>query len=380
MRIGVNARLLTKPFTGIGQYTRNLFRELAKIDSENEYILVVSDKIDPGIEMEFPKNVRIKVISEPKIGTAGMKKTWWEQMTVPEFFEKEKVDIAFFPYPSNPWTKDFYKKNIKTIVTVHDCIPWMHKSYRRGLLPKLYHSQTKKAVKLSDIVFTVSEVSKKEIIKTCDVENKKIHVFYNDASDAYKKPLFKKYVEDILGRFSLNGGKFFLYVGGFDERKNIEYLKEEYSLFAKKNNDAIPLVLVGGKMIDSNLYSSFDKMDNFSNIIRTGFLEEDALAALYRSCLAFVNVSMHEGFNIPILEAANCEAPLILSDIEVHREVAGNNALYVNAGKKGELAHAFEKMLLKKNQEGFSKDSKELAKKYSWNLSAQKVKDMLFSN
>lgn len=380
MRIGVNARLLTKPFTGIGQYTRNLFRELAKIDSENEYILVVPDRIDPGIEMEFPKNVKIKIISEPRLGTVGMKKTWWEQMIVPEFFVKEKVDIAFFPYPSNPWTKDFYKKNIKTIVTVHDCIPWIHKKYRRGLLSKLYHSQTKKAVKLTDIVFTVSEVSKKEIIKTCDVQNKKIHVFYNDASDSYKKPLFKEYVEEVLGRFSLNEGKFFLYVGGFDERKNIEYLKEEYSLFAKKNNDAISLVLVGGKMIDSNLYSSFDKMDNFSNIIRTGFLEEDALAALYRSCLAFVNVSMHEGFNIPILEAANCEAPLILSDIEVHREVAGNNALYVNASKKGELAHAFEKMLLKKNQEGFSKDSKELAKKYSWNLSAQKVKDMLFSN
>ncbi len=379
MKIGVNARLLTKPFTGIGQYTRNLFRELANIDSKNEYILVVPEKIDPGIENEFPKNVKIIIIPEMQFGTAGIKKTWWEQIKIPEFFEKEKVDIAFFTYPSNPWTKDFYKKNIKTIVTVHDCIPWMNKHYLRGILSKLYHRQTRNSVKKADMIFTVSEVSKKDIIKTCDIEKSKIHVAYNDASNSYKIPLFKGYIEEVLNRFSLNEQKFFLYVGGYDERKNVDYLKEEYEKFSEKKSYGIPLVLVGGKIINSNLYSSFDCQKNYSNIIRTGFLEEDVLAALYSSCLAFVNVSMHEGFNIPILEAANCGAPLILSDIPVHREVAKNFALYVDASKKGELKNAFEKMLLKKNQEGFSLDSVALSKQYSWNLSAQKVKDVLFS-
>ncbi len=61
MKIGVNARLLAKPFTGIGQYTRNLFKELAEIDSETQYILVVPEKIPQEIERKFPKNVTVKI-------------------------------------------------------------------------------------------------------------------------------------------------------------------------------------------------------------------------------------------------------------------------------------------------------------------------------
>ena len=372
MKIGVNAKFLIKPFTGIGQYTRNLFRELAKIDKENKYILVVPDKIDPAIAKEFPGNVEFKIIHERGIGTQGMKKTWWEQISVPEYFEKERVDMAFYPYPSNPWTKDWYKKSIKTILCIHDCIPWMRKSYAKGFLSKLYHGRSKKAVALADEIFTVSEASKKDIVHVCNVEGNKVHVVYNDAGEVYKHALGKEDVAEVLKRFSLSPGRFFLYVGGYDERKNVEFLKKEHAVFAKKREDVIPLVLVGGK-----LYGSFGK-SGAGNVVKTGFLEEEVLAALYRSCAAFVNVSKHEGFNIPILEAANCGAPLILSDIPVHKEVAGHAALYVDIDVAGKLADAFEKILLEKNQEGFREDSSLLARKYSWKSSAQKVKDVLF--
>jgi glycosyltransferase involved in cell wall biosynthesis len=378
MKIGVNAKFLTKPFTGIGQYTRNLFRELAKSDKGREYILVVPEKIDPAIAKEFPGNVEFKIIPERKIGTQGMKKTWWEQISLPEYFEKEGVDVAFYPYPSNPWTKDWYKKGIKTILCIHDCIPWMRKSYARGFLSKLYHGRSKKAVALADEIFTVSEASKKDIVHVCNVEANKVHVVYNDASEVYKHALGKEDVAEVLKRFSLSRGRFFLYVGGYDERKNVGFLKKEHAVFAKKREDVIPLVLAGGKIFDSKLYGSFDK-SGAGNIVKTGFLEEEVLAALYRSCAAFVNVSRHEGFNIPILEAANCGAPLILSDIPVHKEVAGDAALYVDIDVAGKLADAFEKILPEKNQEGFREDSLELARKYSWTFSAQKVKDVLFS-
>ncbi|MFH1533695.1 MAG: glycosyltransferase family 1 protein [Nitrospirota bacterium] len=381
MKIGVNARLLCEPFTGIGQYTLNMFRELAKIDPSNEYILVVPKKVDAS----FPSNVRVEVVKQRLLGTAGMKKTWWEQIALPEFFEKEGVDIAFYTYPSIPWTKDWYAKGIKTVVAIHDCIPWMRKSYRRGLMSKMYHYRNKKAVARASLVFTVSEVSKKDIVKVCGVEPERVHVVYNDASPFYKLLMPRVEIAEVLRRFSLKDDQFFLYVGGYDERKNVGYLKNEHDAYVKEGGE-LPLVLIGGKLHKGKLYRSYDGGDN---VVKTGFLDEKSLAALYRSCSAFVNVSDQEGFNIPILEAANSSAPLILSDIPVHREVAhpaigggsstGNAALFVNIGKKGALKDAFKKMSLEANQERFSADSAALARKYSWASSAQKVKDMLFS-
>ena len=139
MKIGVNARLLIKPFTGIGQYTKNMFKELAKIDTEDRYILVVPEKLPESLVRVFPQNVEIVVLPEKRLPGAGARKTWWEQVQLPEYFLKEKVDLAFYTYPSNPWSQDWYKKSIKTVVVVHDCVPWMHKNYRKSILSKLYH-------------------------------------------------------------------------------------------------------------------------------------------------------------------------------------------------------------------------------------------------
>jgi glycosyltransferase involved in cell wall biosynthesis len=374
MKIGVNARLLTKPFTGIGQYTRNLVKELAKKDAETQYVLVVPHEIPHQLAAEFPKNVEIKVLKEKKFPSAGMRKTWWEQITVPEFFIKEKVDVAFFPYPANPWTNDWYKKGPKTVVTVHDCIPWMNKNYRKGLLSKIYHAQTRKAVAKADLVLTVSGSSKKDIENVCKVDAAKIEVVYNDASPIYKEEPHPTFVNEVLGRYSLKSEKYFLYVGGYDERKNVNHLVGEYLKFSAEHK-GIPLVLAGGKLFTNKLYKSFDRLENLGNIVKTGFLSEEELACLYRNSLAFVNLSQHEGFNLTILEAANSGTAMILSDIPVHKEVAENAAMFV----ENNVVKAMEEMMNEKKRKDWQKKSAVLAKKYSWKKYAQIVKDMLHS-
>lgn len=361
------------PFTGIAQYTKNLFAELAREDKENTYILAVHTQISNKIRDEFPDNVEIKVLPERKFPSMGMRKTWWEQILLPAFFQKEKVDIAFFTYPSNPWDKKWYKKGIKTAVTVHDCIPWVDKNYRRGILSKMYHSKTKKAVKLADIVFTVSKTSAEEISRVCKVDIGKIKVAYNDASQTYKNPLPEEYVESVLQKFDLKKNGYFLYAGGYDKRKNVEFLLREHGKFGK-----LPLVMAGGKLHYDFLYSSFDSSES-GKVVRTGFLEEKDLAALYRGALAFINLSYREGFNITILEAANCETPMILSNIPVHREVAGDCALFADISREGGTAEAMQKILSENVRIELTKKGLELAEKYSVKKSAQKVKNVLFS-
>lgn len=378
MKIGVNARFLNKPFTGIGQYTQNLLKHLAAADSDNEYVFVVNEEIDEKVRGEFPVNVKFKYLNGKKVGTAGMKKTWWEQIQLPDFYKKEECEMVLYPYPSNPWVNSWYKKGIKTVVAIHDCIPWASKEYRKSMLSRMYNYQAKKAVKKADLVLTVSKASKNDIEKHCHVDSSKIKVVYNDAGDVFKNE--EKYDFGVLSKFDLKKGDFFLYVGGYDERKNVKMLLDEYSEFSSENERVIPLVLVGGKQINNYLYSSFDGKDpEYGKIVRTGFLDGESLAALYASATAFVNFSKYEGFNIPIVEAANCGCPIMLSDTETHREVASGHALFVDISKKGEGVEAFKKLSDKNIQDRYSKKAKELSEKFSWRESAKKLKDVLFS-
>lgn len=380
MKIGVNARMLAQPFTGVGQYTKNLFIELAKIDKEIEYLLIVPKKVPSKIEKMFPANVEIKVLPEKKFGLAGLSKVWWEQMQVPSLMQKESVDVAFFTYASNPWGRFWYKKGIKTIVTLHDCIPWTEKEYLSGRLSRFYHSKSKKAVALADQVYTVSKFSKEEIVKNCGVKPEKVKVFYNDADSDYKKVLNEGFEEDVLKKYGLKRKGFFLYCGGFDRRKNVHLLLKEYLMFCEKmGGGAIPLVMAGGKLYENYLYEDVEvPLEYQKKVIETGFVENEELAALYRNCAAYVNLSRLEGFNIPVVEAANCGAPLVLSDIEVNREIAGDEAWFVDYAERGATAEVLEQLLDLDIQQKYAEKSSKIVQKYSWSRTAKGIFEQLF--
>lgn len=381
MKIGIDGRMLVFPYTGTAQYIKNLARELAEITPENEYVVVVPRKFNKE-SVSFPPNCRLHSLAEKK-GNASIARVWWEQIQIPEFFVKEKVDIAWFPFPTNPWTRDWYKKRVKTVVTVHDCVSWTNKNYTKSVLAKLYHYQRRRAVKKADIVLTVSESSKKDIEKVCKVPAEKIFVVHNDADKTYKEEPDAKFSEAVLNEFGLTRERYFLYCGGYDERKNVDGLLEEYKIFAESKPE-IPLVLVGEKLFNTRLYRSFNRAlkeaGKVGKIIFTGFLEPEELNVLYRNCAAYVNLSKMEGFNIPVLEAANCGAPLLLSDIEVHKELFKGHAVFVDLSLKGEVASNMGKFLEdQKLHEELAKKSLELSGKFSWKSSAQKVKEVLFS-
>lgn len=372
MKIGVNARLLTRPYTGIGQVTKNLVSEVAKIDGLNEYALLVHEAVDKKVAEVFPSNVKITVLPEKRWPSAGMRKTWWEQVQVPKYFREIGVDLAWFTYPCNPWFDGWYKRRIKTVVTVHDCIPWKDKRYVRGVLSKLYNFRSGKAVKKADLILTVSGSSLKDIVKICGVEKDKIEVIYNDVSLAYKEMPEDGYVKNVLNRFSLKPEQYFLYVGGYDVRKNVQYLVKEHAKFCEEQEVNYPLVMAGEKLFKNKLYASFASL---GMVIKTGFLKQEELNVLYRNCLGFVSMSQEEGFNIPILEAANGSAPLVLSDISVHREIAEDSAIYVKIGE-GALAKTLKDLLDEDKRDVLKNKSAKLAKRYSWQKYAKIVQEL----
>jgi glycosyltransferase involved in cell wall biosynthesis len=376
MRIGINGRFLTKPYTGIGQYTKNLFTEMANSYPNDEFFVITPEKVT----FQGTKNFHIVVIPEKKIGTGGMKKTYWEQVQVIKAFNDLDIDLVHFPYPSNPWKKF----NKPVVVTVHDAIPWTLKEYNKSFLTKIYQSRAKKSLKYADKILTVSNYSKKEILSCVELLDNKLEVVYNAAGATFFQKVNHAERTAILSKYGLGNKPFLLYVGGYDERKNVRMLIDIFVEEIASNYD-VDLVLAGGKSVKSGLYSSIDYLTlvnkrsslalHRGHIVTIGFVDEADLPALYQSCFAFISLSGNEGFNLPLIEASVSGAVVIASNIPVHKEVAKETAIFVDDKKD---AASMLKSLLEKPKDYHLQKQKILGYKcpFSWKKSAEKVHEI----
>lgn len=324
MKIGFQGLFLNKPHTGIGQYSINLLAALSEVDKKNEYLIVTPEA--PALALG--KNFHVKVVPFlPNMPSASLKKLWWEQLQVPKIFTAEKVDLAFYPYPANPWVK----QKIASIVAVHDTIPWDRREYAPTLLSRLKHYQSKKALPKASSIICVSETTKTDLLRHLpSLQNKQISVVHNGISPIFKEKLPRTKIEEILSRYGLNEQKYFLYVGGYDERKNVQSVLKAFLKYIAPHHP-VKMVFVGDKAHLSKLYASLDYLKDLveneelkkmpGQIVLTGFVTEEELSALYSETLALVNTSLQEGFNLPIVEAASSHTPVICSDIPVHHEV-----------------------------------------------------------
>lgn len=338
MKIGVNARFLTKPHTGIGQHTRALFTALAEENSDVEFALVVPEKVD----ITFPENVEIFVVPEQFLGTSGMRKTYWEQWQVPQFLLKCEVDVIHFPYPSNPWRK--FEKPV--VVTVHDTIPWTSPEYRRSLSTRLYQDRCKKGLQYADQLLTVSKVSRQEIHEFCHVSLEKIGLSYNAPAPIFSNRSEQIKKNAVLARYGLSASRpYFFYIGGYDERKNVKTLVETFTKYIAPHYD-VDLILAGGKVAKNPIYSSFDELTSgHEKVVSIGFVAAEDLPVLYQSARAFAHLSLKEGCNLPLLEAAVSHIPVVASDIPVHREMVGNIAQFCGPHDQQKLAEILIKLL-----------------------------------
>ncbi len=373
MKIGVNARFLNKPYTGIGMYTRYLFDELARQNPKDEYLMVT----DGEIPFQMQKNIRIIILKESFPGTGGMRKTFWEQKQVPDILLREKVDIAHFPYPCNPWNR-FTKP---TVVTVHDTIPWTMKSYRKSFSTRVYQDMCKLAVKKADCVLAVSESAKKEISAVCGIASDDITVGYNSLPDYFFVRQENGRRNAILNKYGIRHERpYLLYVGGYDERKNVKMLIDVYRSEISRKYD-LDLVLAGGKLLDDKLYGSYDagKMTDSSlrakgTIRLTGFVDAADLPSIYQSAFAFITLSEKEGFNVPLLEAAVSGIPIITSDIPVHHEIVGDTAIYCDMGNHIQIASAITGLFIDKDRYLYRKNMAEaFVCPFSWGKTAEKI-------
>lgn len=122
---------------------------------------------------------------------------------------------------------------------------------------------------------------------------------------------------------------FVLSVGTLEPRKNLETLLEAWARLRRRRGDAPALVLAGKFGWKSEaLRRRVEDAAAAGWLLHLGYVDEAALAALYRRARLFVFPSRYEGFGLPVLEAMAAGVPVVASDLPVLRELAGDAVLY----------------------------------------------------
>lgn len=371
MRIGIDARLWSE--SGVGRYTRNLVKFLQEIDKKNEYVLFVLGKDYQEIRSKI-KDLRFKIVE-----TNIRWHTIEEQLILPSILNKEKLDLVHFPYFAVPI---FYNKPF--VVTIHDLILHHFPTGQASTLPfpfywvKLlgYKFIMHRTVQKSRMILTVSNATKEEIIDHLGVTSEKIVVTYEGIEDSL---ISKLSPHDEAGKtqnsnLQLKTKSYFLYVGNAYPHKNLDRLVEVFRDGIK--NDTC-LVLVGKEdFFYKRLKEKIEKMGIERQIVFYGYATEEELTFLYKNAKALIMPSLMEGFGLPVLEAMANKCLVLASDIPVHREIAGDAAIYfdpmsvVDMVKKTEQIHLNDKI-----HKGF-----ERSKMYTFEKMARQTLDVYESS
>lgn len=225
-------------------------------------------------------------------------------------------------------------------VTVHDLTAFTHPE----TLPRAYAAYNRfmirRAVKRADLILTVSESMKQELVARFPMTAQRVAAVY-PAHDAAAIALTTPPVYENKALLGLEKRKFFLFVGTIERRKNLTDLVRAYLLLQKTCPAArgYALVLAGREGFGADeLKKLIENLPEGAEIRLPGYISADDRRKLYGEAAAFVFPSLYEGFGSPQTEAMAAGLPLILSDIPTNREVSGNYGYFYPLGDESALA------------------------------------------
>ena len=360
MKIGIDARIWSET---TGRYVRNLVREIAKIDSTNQYFVFVRTIEKEKIEKE---------ISQKNFNVVPTDITWHtlrEQISYAKELEKYSLDLVHFTYFSLPIN---YKGRF--IVTIHDLIIHHFPTGKASTLPTplyylkrfayiyLVQKSADKAIK----IITPTIATKEEVVEHLTITENKIRVIYEGFDENIKSDSKKNIID----------GPYILYVGNAYPHKNLPRLIEAFQTVRKDNQK---LVLVGRE----NFFYKRLKKDMKSKtdgVIFFGEATDSDLSNLYSNAMAFVMPSLMEGFGLPPIEAMAHNCFVIASNIPAISEVCEDAAIYFDPYKISDIADKIGFAFSDVSKTKYIEKGRERIKDFSWVKMARETLDIYESS
>ena len=213
----------------------------------------------------------------------------------------------------------------------------------------------------ADHIIAISENTKNDITAFYKIDPAKITTIHHAGSfDVIPAEIIKtKAAKEYL-----------LFVGSRRGYKNFTHLATEVSSLLHKYD--LNLLVAGGGSLTIKEIALLKKLNIYDRVVAFSHLNDGHLAQLYKNALVFIFPSLYEGFGLPVLEAMQCECPVLLSNNSSLPEVGGSAAAYFDPFAKGSLGERLQQLINSEEERkrmviaGF-----EQVKQFNWDITAK---------
>lgn len=346
---------------GFGWYTHELVRRMVLAHPEDAFLFLFDRPFDP--RFVYADNVTPVVVNPPARHPVLFYA--WFEWRLPVFLKKFGADVFF-----SPDSMCSLRSQVPTVMTTHDIVPlhfpeqlpYVVRNYLLYFLPRF--------LKRADVVLTVSEFVKQDILAHCPIPESKINVIYNGCRTGFV-PLPELDKQQVRAQFS-EGKPYFFYTGAIHPRKNIHRLIEAYDLFRKNTHADVKLILAGRFAWKTGVVQeALERSPYRKDIHLLGYVPEADLTRLMASALALTYISLSEGFGLPMVEAMHAGTPVLAARATCLPEIAGDAALFVDPLQVEEIAFALERLHAEPDlAQKLREKGAERAKMFNWDAAA----------
>ena len=323
--------------SGVGYYTKQLIKELSMVDPDNVEIVGHYFNFLGRNKPDLYHSNNTRYVVSRFVPRQIMNSFRRNKIPFPfEILTRVKPDFIIYAN----FLSRYNLFNTPYAPIIHDFTYIDHPEYMSNKNQNDLQNLIPITLNNASFAITISKTSKKYLLQ-----------HYPD----FKKPVIaellsvKKDSDDANSRIDLKKlgitKPYILFVGNIEPRKNLKGAIRAYSQLTESIRSKYSLVIVGGNSWGESLKKDFPSIENNKDILFTGYVDDRVKSALYRNSKLFLFPSFYEGYGMPIIEAMQFGIPVAISNTNIHKEVAGDAAMYFNPSDPNDIARNIEAIL-----------------------------------
>lgn len=353
LKIGIDARELESDPRGVGRVLNSLLREWNKDTRGHAFVLYFKNTV-PNLETLNHPHYKKRLLPIPAV---IRRDRVWEQLFLPFFIKKDRLDVFFSPSYTIPLAA-----SCPTVVAIHDISYQAHPEWfglRQQLLLRLF---TRLSVRRAARIVCCSNFTRAEISAHYgNCADQKISTVYYAPDAQFHQGA---HGQDVIEHYNITR-PYFMFVGSLLRRRNIPHLLQAFQATTQRHPQ-YRLVLIGNNSeMGEEFQTLMSQLGIREKVAHLNYVKEEDLAEIYRAAFCLVHPSTYEGFALPVVEAMACGAPVILANAGAMVEVADGAAHVV--GSLDDLAGAMISLVENPSRrEELIRKGLQRAQKLSW--------------
>ena len=336
--IGFDAENANLGNTTLCSYARFIIEAMAEACPRRSYFRMYVPSSEENPEYEALSQ-RHNVESMEPDGSLWRRLPWlWKLYPIGR--DMQRGDVSLYHSLTGFIPLGLERRNIRTIATVHNLeflrlrgrFNPLHNMYRRWALLS--------SLRRADRIIAISECIKHDLVRYLRIDSDKIDVINRGCHRRFTMPVEAAKIAEVRERYRLPE-RYLLAVGEHLERRNLSHLVETMSKIERD----IPLVLVGRATTQTeHMKLRIKSLGLEERVIMLHGVADADMPAIYHSALAYLMLSLYEGFSSTIVEALTVGTPVIAAKGSSLEEAGGPHSIYVEPTDRDALAEAITRI------------------------------------